>query len=325
MSVAENAAANGSSPSALELAQAVYEGLESRRWPTPRPLLEVPDPPELRNPGPALVPFSSPLGLPAQAKPGPLARPIRFARRVVKVLLRPWLDAQTRFNHTVIESLEQAHVQGQEHLRRLSQHLKQQELRVRKLADRLDECRFNLTKLREELEAKFEPQEGGRPPALLVKRQVLELIFAHTRLPRPPARVLDLGRGESACGAELASLGYPVVGVGLHESAALPFTDDSFDAAVCVSALGRLGAEADQAAAAEVYRVLRPGGRFVLTVPYGSPGPGPGYDRDRLDRLLARFVRVETAFAARGGGGWEFTTDEAAAAPGAALVVAERA
>jgi SAM-dependent methyltransferase len=299
MSVTEN----GARLAARELAEAVREGLEGRRWPSPRSPLEVPDPPCAPSPRPALLPFSNPLGLGAHAKPGPLNRPVRFIRRAVKAFLRPWLDVQTRFNHGVIDALEQSQAAAHDHLRRLSDHLRQQEARVRKVTDRLDEFRF----------ARARAVCDLAPVAVTLR--LLEQTFVQTRMPRTPARVLDLARGEGPCAADLSDLGYQVVSVDLGRlsGGALPFADGSFDAAVCVAAL-EPGADTDGVAAAEVYRLLRSGGRLILTAPH---------DRDRLDQLLARFRRPETAFGVRDGAGWTFTTEEAAGA--VALVVAERA
>jgi len=45
--------------------------------------------------------------------------------------------------------------------------------------------------------------------------------------------------------------------------------------------------------AAEIHRVLEPGGRLLLTVPFGQPGQTSWYrvyDKARLDRLLASFA-----------------------------------
>jgi hypothetical protein len=305
MSVAASGADAGYSPSALELAEAVREGLEARRWP-PGAALGVPDPPAAPSPRPALLPYSNPLALPAHAGPGPLRRPVKFVRRVFRAFLRPWLDVQTRFNHTVIDALEQSHQAAHDHLRRLTEHLREQELWVRKLTDRLDECRFDLARLRED-------QEGRPGQTVTVGARARALTFVQTWLPRPPARVLDLSGGEGSCAAELAGLGYRVVSV--HPRHLDQLTDGEFDAAVAV-ALG--GLEIDRSAAAAIERALRPGGRLLLVAPF---------DPNRPDQLLTGFRRVETACAARAGAGWELVSEApAAAAPGnaLALVAAEK-
>jgi SAM-dependent methyltransferase len=87
---------------------------------------------------------------------------------------------------------------------------------------------------------------------------------------------------------------------------ALPFANESFDHAYSISVLEHIGDDGDERALRELARVVRPGGRLLLTVPaadeywedwrerpmYGGAGEGPRhfferwYDRDRLDRLV---------------------------------------
>jgi SAM-dependent methyltransferase len=53
------------------------------------------------------------------------------------------------------------------------------------------------------------------------------------------------------------------------DGTALPYTNDSFDAVVSVSVIEHIPDEGDVAAMRELARVLRAGGRLVLTFPYG--------------------------------------------------------
>jgi SAM-dependent methyltransferase len=98
---------------------------------------------------------------------------------------------------------------------------------------------------------------------------------------RPPGRVLDAPCGDGALTRELAAHGWHTVAgdiepVALGEAdrvrflrldldETLPFADDSFDAVVSLEGIEHLLSPAR--CLAEFCRVLRPGGRLVLTAP----------------------------------------------------------
>lgn len=78
---------------------------------------------------------------------------------------------------------------------------------------------------------------------------------------------------------------------------ALTFTDNSFDAVTAISMIEHIPDEGDMEAVRELGRVVKPGGRLVITVPYGStyyPGRPPQstaatqriYDESALSRRL---------------------------------------
>lgn len=162
----------------------------------------------------------------------------------------------------------------------------------------------------------------GRPAATVTERVVTHA-FALTRLPPAPARVLHVGGGTTAL--ESAAMGYEVAAVdprpaplphpALRTFAAdpgrLPFPDGDFDAVLSLSAIGYPTVCDDRAAIAEAARVLRPGGRLILAVPFGrSAAPGRrAYDAAGLDALLSGLRRLETRFGVRDGEAWSLTDD----------------
>lgn len=137
------------------------------------------------------------------------------------------------------------------------------------------------------------------------------------------SRVLDLGCTESALPLHLACLGYQVTGFDFRDYpyrhpnlkfvsgdlTKLPFADGEFDAVVAVSTIEHVGigfyqdpqevAAADKRGIAQARRVLKPGGIFVLTVPFGQKTVSTHqrvYDAGALTELLGSFTVAETRF-----------------------------
>lgn len=107
----------------------------------------------------------------------------------------------------------------------------------------------------------------------------------------------------------------------------LPFRDDRFDVVFCLSTIEHVGCDtsvyglsADTGAgpqreavraARELKRVLAPGGRMLLSVPFGrssSFGWGRQFDGDELDELVGALSpeRVDERIARFGADGWRF-------------------
>lgn len=121
-----------------------------------------------------------------------------------------------------------------------------------------------------------------------------ELLAANVR---PSDDCLDLGCGDGrTCGPWLTENARSYVGVDISAEAValarergldarkiddaggLPFAEDSFDAVICTEVLEHLFQP--QAAVAEAYRVVRPGGLILVTVPYAA------YIRRRFELAL---------------------------------------
>jgi SAM-dependent methyltransferase len=267
--------------------------------------------------------------LPPLARPGPFAWAIRFSRTVIRGLLRPWLAVQTQYNRLALEVLDDLH--------REVQQLKgwvgdgYGGAVNRELGPDGQIARSGLW---------FNPPvavqiQNRQAEVVSVSERILETIFVHTRLPPAPARVLDLGCVESTNPVEMAGLGYQVVGIDLRphpiphpafamvlgDAARLPFPDASFDVVISLSTIEHVGLDwygrapegsGDFRTAAEIHRVLRPGGRLTMTVPFGQTEQTPVqriYDRKRLDSLLRPFKRVETLYGRRDGLAWTVCTD----------------
>lgn len=136
-----------------------------------------------------------------------------------------------------------------------------------------------------------------------------------------PGRALDVGCGSGGNSAAVRDLGWDVVAVDLSPASLeaarargldarsadarhLPFPDASFDLVLSTDAWEHV--EEDDLVASEAYRVLRPGGRLLVTVPAGMDlwsghdlalGHHRRYERDELVGLAERAgFRVETAF-----------------------------
>lgn len=126
------------------------------------------------------------------------------------------------------------------------------------------------------------------------------------------SRVLDVGCGDAWYSARMASRGLEVTGVDVSERAiafarlivpdarfevgsatSLPFPDASFDAITCIQVLEHLTEDEVAAAVNEFARVLRPGGKLVVSVPSArrplSRAHLRHYTEDSLRETLAPF------------------------------------
>ena len=131
--------------------------------------------------------------IPAVAKPGLTSAPMKAARAVLRVLLRPWLAVQTQTNHEVARRLQRLSSDVSGLLRRtpdVEESLQQLEARLRELERRA-------------ASSSSLPSPAQSGPA------DLERMFVHMHLGRPPARVLVLGSTSSMVN-EIAAFGFEV-------------------------------------------------------------------------------------------------------------------
>lgn len=155
-----------------------------------------------------------------------------------------------------------------------------------------------------------------------VSERIVEVpfVFANLRVPKG-STVVDLGCAESRLSLELANRGFKVLASDLRaypfahpnltvltgDFAAARVAEASVDAVIAVSTLEHIGLNcygnggemsSDHSVVQKVRTVLKPGGQFLVTVPYGIKGQTGWYrvyDRESLRALLDGFnlERVE--------------------------------
>lgn len=135
-------------------------------------------------------------------------------------------------------------------------------------------------------------------------------------------QILDVGSSESLLAYELASLNYDVTAIDIrpialsHPNLKFVKTDicqpvlatTSFDCVIALSTLehiglgwygDKIGEELDCQAVKQIYALLKPGGSFILTVPYGKSAVTPVhriYDRTSLQKLVREFTIVRSSY-----------------------------
>jgi len=145
----------------------------------------------------------------------------------------------------------------------------------------------------------------------LRERLLLDLFLSGS----PGPSVLNAGAGQGSFSLRLARLGFEVTSIDdspaavdvlrdrlpgpieLADVTAMPFADESFDAAVLGEVLEHV--PADAAALSEVARVLRPGGVLAVSVPANPARFGPS---DRWAGHLRRYSRRMLVDACAGSG-----------------------
>ncbi len=155
--------------------------------------------------------------------------------------------------------------------------------------------------------------------------RVVELPFVFRRLRVPlGSKILDFGCNESLLSIELASMGYNVTGIDLHDykfkhpnfsfvngDICGQFEPESFDAVIAVSSIEHTGLgaygeksfnEGDKIVLNEIYRILKKEGQLLLTVPFGRRYQGKWYrvyDSEALPYLLSNLHIVSEEYYCR--------------------------
>jgi hypothetical protein len=172
--------------------------------------------------------------IPAVAKPGVTAAPMKAARAVLRVLLRPWLAVQTQTNHEVARRLQ-----------RVAGHVSHLLRRTPEIEDSLQHLDARLRAI--ERHGTASPASPALEPGLAD----LERMFVHMHLGRPPARVLVLG-STASLSTEIAAFGFDVA----------PASDERLDIVIALpDEEGRQRSLDD--IAGQAARLLRPGGRLL--------------------------------------------------------------
>lgn len=156
------------------------------------------------------------------------------------------------------------------------------------------------------------------------------LIIRH--LPEKPSRVLDVGSRYSQVPLEMAALGHTVVALDIfdyifhndrvtfvkEDIRRTSFPDSTFDVVTIISTIEHVGLgetsygdakekNGDIEAMKEIYRILKPGGVVLITIPFGRPKVLPFlrvYDLKRIKRMAKNFRIVKAVFMKNEPGGW---------------------
>jgi SAM-dependent methyltransferase len=172
-----------------------------------------------------------------------------------------------------------------------------------------------------------------------INARIVEHPWVFMNLGLEGGRILDVGCCSSSLSIELASLGYPVWGIDVrpyglthpnftfvHEDicrCSLP--DGSFDRVLAISTIEHIGVGhygdpsgqgMDVKALAAVHRLLKPGGRLLISAPFGRRQVnafGRVYDSEQFRDLLQAFKIIKIEWHVARAGSWLRTTEIEAA------------
>jgi len=222
-------------------------------------------------------------GIPPVAKPGAGAPLIKMARGVLRVFLRPWLAVQTLFNQELLKRMLA-----------IDRDLADLERRTPRIQDGLHQVERRL----QAVEA-ASPACGTAGEPIVPEWRAIERAFVHSRVPRPPARILTIGAVAAALTAELGTFGFEVCALGSEMSWPAASVDVIIDL------------RADEPAARpdgliEAAKWLKPGGHLLAS--RGDAAGSGLLDAVLLDAAtVAGWVPAEVLTARNVAGAWQVT------------------
>ena len=179
-----------------------------------------------------------------------------------------------------------------------------------------------------------------RLPTAMRQKLVAEKVSINERIVEHPwvfmnigihqGRILDVGCCWSALPIHLASLGFEVWGIDIatyglihsnfkfvqEDICQTTLADEFFDRVLAISTLEHiglghygdpLGQGKDRLAIKEIYRVLKPEGKLMISVPFGKPLVTSGfrvYDLKGLEHLIQPFRVEKKSWFVQRGGNW---------------------
>ena len=167
-------------------------------------------------------------------------------------------------------------------------------------------------------------------PGMVTTERVIEYPFVFQHLNGVDGPVLDLGCCHSRLPLALASRGFGVVGMDFNpypyrhpglralrgDIMKIPFAAGTFSAVLAVSVIEHIGIGhygepganiGDQVAVREIARILKPGGKALITVPYGRAHTNDWmrvYDKPRLAQLTSALTVDQVEYAVSRTGLW---------------------
>lgn len=190
---------------------------------------------------------------------------------------------------------------------------------------------------------------GQRTLSLLLgcTSRTAEYEFVWKNLPAVGSTILDVGCRNSLLALRLARSGYKVHGIDIRPYSEkhpnlmfvqsdifhLPFGSDFFDTVIAVSTIEHIGfglygdplhEKGDFKAVQEIFRILKVGGRFIVTIPFTEKyklakwqgGVERYYDASTLYKLFSSFeIKAQEFFVGRRRFSWVSVSEEEASNP----------